>query len=265
MADETTAVSPEGQEAAQPDDTALEDYQFQDEEPVEESAAEPVEEVADEPIPLELTVSELVAQEVEKAFQRIATRDGRRDKELLGAVENMISQRIPLPRPAPMDTASILDDPDAWVAERIQQLAPQVLHNEINRATLAERNYTTSVFQHVGQVMDCTPAFKDKTLGAEVVEEFQKISGNINKSLPPDVGGELLLARAYMTVMGRRNTKGNALSGNNGIKGGVGGVKSSATSPLAKAKPLKLSPDVQRLAKIWDYKEEDLQRVFKDA
>jgi hypothetical protein len=81
METDTTVAAPiEGNDDAQPD-TALEDYEFQD--TPEEGEVEP--EVTPEPIPepVPMTPEQIMAQAEERAFQRMASWSGRRDKELL--------------------------------------------------------------------------------------------------------------------------------------------------------------------------------------
>lgn len=268
MADDIAEVTPQGLDETQPDDSgALENYQFQEEGDVDggEVTTEPATPVA------EPTTADLMQQAEERAFQRMASWSGRRDKELLDAVGNMINQRIPQQQQTqqpfqPSDPASILENPDAWVAQRIQQLAPQVLNQEISRVTAAERNYQSALIQSTGQIMDSDPLFNDKAFGQEVIQEIQREFGNINKGLPPDINARLLVSNAVTNIYRRKaGEKTNALAGNTGVKGGVGGITAGASQPPSKSKPIKLSPDAQRLAQRWGYKEEDLQRVFKDV
>jgi len=266
MADDTTDtdISPpevsDGLGDAQPDDQLASDAITDDATPDEGEGVQQAEE-------LPLTPEQIVQQTMNQEFQRWATYQGRRDKELLGTFEQLVNQRIAgLRQPAstPSDPATILDNPDAWVTQRIQQIAPQVLHNEINRVTAAEQNYTAALIQHAGQMMDGDPLFADKSLGNEVIAEIQKGFGSVNKNLPPNINAQLLISNAVTNIY-RRNAgqKTNALAGNKGVKVGVGGVKAGTPSKSSKRIIEKLDPDAARLAKMWNYKEEDLQRAFK--
>ncbi|MDO8733569.1 MAG: hypothetical protein Q7K21_00225 [Elusimicrobiota bacterium] len=270
MPDDIAEVTPQGPDGAQPDDTALEDYQFQED--VQEEGVGEDAQVADEVLPEvapEPTAAELMTQAEERAFQRMASWSGRRDKELLDAVGNMINQRLPQAAQQPVtpsDAATILDNPDAWVAQKIREMTPGVLTQEINRVTTAERNYNAALIQQAGQLMDGDPLFNDKTFGGEVIAEIQKEFGTVNKGIPPDINARLLIGNAVANIYRRKSgEKTNALAGNTGAKGGVGGVKAGTTPVLTKGKVIKLSPDAKRLADRWGYKEEDLQRVFKEA
>lgn len=267
MPDDIDAVIPqERNDDTQPDDTALEDYQAgtmgKASEDEGASASEPE-------TPPEPTAAELMQLAEERAFQRMASWSGRRDKELLDAVGNMINQRLPqvVQRSIdPSDAATVFDNPDAWIAKKIQEMTPQVLNQEINRATAAERNYTSALIQHAGQIMDGDPLFNDKTFGQEVIQEIQREFGNVNKGLPPDINARLLVSNAVTNIYRRKaGEKTNALAGNTGVKSGVGGVKPGATALPNRGKAIKLSPDAQKLAQRWGYKEEDLQRVFKEV
>jgi hypothetical protein len=263
METDTTVAAPiEGNDDAQPD-TALEDYEFQD--TPEEGEVEP--EVTPEPIPepVPMTPEQIMAQAEERAFQRMASWSGRRDKELLDTIGGLIDQKFQRTQQVvePTETASILDDPDGWAERKIRQLAPRVMYEEQTRATTEQNNYNSALIQHAGRMMDSDPLFTDKEFGGQVIQEIQTQFGTINKQLPPDVNAQLLINSAVANIYRKKGVKTNALSGNTGVKTGVGGVSPSGKASTP-AKAPKLSPDAQRLAQRWNYKAEDLERVFAE-
>jgi hypothetical protein len=270
METDTTVAAPSvGEDDAQAD-TTLEDYEFADDNegdaaPQDAVVTEPAAEPAAEPV--QPTPAELMQQAEERAFQRMASWTGQRDKDLLNTIGGMIDQKFSQTKrieQEPPNVSSILDDPEAWLDQRIREKAPRVMLEEVERATTAERNYNSSIIQVAGQMMDNDPLFKDRDFGAEVIKEIQQQFGGLNKQLHPNVNAQLLINSAVVNVYRKRagqNT--NALSGNTGVKSGVGGVKPGNVVPL-KSKPVKLSPDAEKLARRWGYKEDDLARVFKD-
>jgi hypothetical protein len=261
METDTTVAAPiEGNDDAQPD-TALEDYEFAGE--VEEGAT-PIPDPVPEPV--QLTPEQIMAQAEERAFQRMASWSGRRDKELLDTIGGLIDQKFQRTQQIeaePTEPASILDDPDGWAERKIRQLAPKVMYEEQTRISTADKNYTSALIQNAGRMMDNDPLFADKEFGGQVIEEIQAQFNNINKQLPPDVNAQLLINSAVANIYRKKGVKTNALSGNTGVKTGVGGISSSGKTP-APAKAPKLSPDAQRLAQRWNYKAEDLERVFAE-
>jgi hypothetical protein len=262
MADETMVNPPE---EGTGDQTELENYQFaEDEEGAEDTPEQEV--VPEEPPPAQLTPDQIIAQAEERAFQRMTTWIGRRDKELFDHIDQKFNNVGNIQKTVIEDTepASILDDPDGWAERKIRQLAPKVMYEEAERVSTADRNYTSTLIQSAGQIMDNDPLFSDKNFGNQVIAEIQQQFGGINKNLPPDVNAQLLINSAVTNLMRKGKGKGNALSGNTGINTPVGGVGPSMTPPKKAVNVPKLSPDAQRLAQRWNYKTEDLERVFKE-
>jgi len=208
---------------------------------------------------------EIIRQAEERAFQRTASWMGRRDKDLMDHIGNLIDSRIRTvaPLPASTDPTSILDDPDRWTESKIRAAVPQILNEEIQKRMQADQGYTAGVIQHAARIMDSDPLFEDKTFGAEVVAEAQKQFGTLQKNIPPDVAAELLINKALASVNRRKMLeKKNPLAGNQPGKV-VGGI-TAPPAPAAKPKVPKLSESAQALAKRWGYSAEDLAKVFKD-
>jgi hypothetical protein len=245
MEDDTQATSPETVE-----DAGAETQEEAQEEQVEEAVVESQAPSADD----------IISRAGEQAFQRMASWQGRRDKDLLDNVGHIIDSKFQQSQAAPKEDTTIYDDPDGWINKKFQETMPHMVNQEIQRRTTQDQQYTSEVIQYAGRIMDADPLFQDKALGNEVINEVQKTFGKVNKGLNPDVSAQLLVSNAYTNVMRKKNVKANPLAGNGGAKG-VGGVTAPVgTSP--KAKPVKLTAEAQKLATRWGYSDEDLGKVF---
>jgi hypothetical protein len=220
--------------------------------------------------PPQLTADEIIRQAEERSFQRTASWIGRRDKDLLDNIGNLINSRIPKqqyqPPPQPkVDPAALLDNP----GEALRQMGfvsaadvPRLVHETIGQATAAEQRYNADLIQNAAALMDSDPMFADKNLGNAVVNEIQQSFATIDRRLPPQVAAQLLVNGA-VTNIARKATmaKSNPLAGNKPVSGPMGTVK-PPVAPAAKAKPIKLSAETAALAKRWNYSQDDLARVF---
>ena len=240
------------------DDTLGTPTPGQEPEPPTAPEPEPTPAPTPEPEPTAPTADDIIAQAGEAAFQRMASWQGRRDKDLLDNVGQIIDSKMTQSQPAPETT--MYDDPDGWVEKKFQEKIPQMMDQEIYRRTTQDQQYTSEVIRYAGSLMDKDPMFADKDLGNEVISEVQKNFGSLNKGLTPDVSAQLLVSNAFSNVMRRRNVKGSPLAGNTGA-GNVGGITPPAGTP-PKAKPVKLTDEAQKLADRWGYSEEDLGKVF---
>lgn len=218
------------------------------------------------------TAEEIRRQASEEAFQRVASWIGRRDKDLMDNLGNLINSRIPPPQqqpPAPpVDAAAILERPDAAMQQMGYVKAsdiPRIINDTIGQQTAAEQRYNAEVVQQTAALMDADPIFQGeegKKLGAEAIEEIQKGFRTLDKRLPPQIAAQLLLNGAVAGVSRKRIlTKPNAFAGKTPVKGPMGTVTPPVATP-AKAKAPKLSADAAALAKRWGYSEEDISKVF---
>jgi hypothetical protein len=215
------------------------------------------------------TPDEIIRQAEERAFQRTASWLGRRDKDLIDNIGNLIEQRLKTAVPAPQTTEktdinSLLENPDAWAESKLRTVVPQIFDQELQRRTKAEQQYTTELIKNAGSIMDSDPLFNDKEFGKQVIEEVQKGFGSLDKRLPPDVNAQLVINNAITSVYRKQAlTKKNALAGNQPGKT-VGTITPPATQKTTVKAP-KLSDTAQSLAKRWGYSNEDLAKLFPDG
>uniref|UniRef100_A0A6M3LM82 Uncharacterized protein n=1 Tax=viral metagenome TaxID=1070528 RepID=A0A6M3LM82_9ZZZZ len=254
MDDDTLVAPPEGQE---PEPTP---QPTPEPEPAPEQTPEPP------PPPPPPTQEEIMRQAEERAFQRMASWQGRRDKDLFDSLGNLIDSRLrsnqppPVPSP-PSDPATILENPDAWAEAKLREAFPRILDQEVQRRTQQDTQHTSEVVRQAGAIMDSDPLFQDKELGSEVIAEIQK-NFNTVRGLQPNVAAQLLVSNAVSAAFRKRTlTKTNPLAGNRPVTGPMGTVK-PPVAPVAKPKPVKLSEEAAALAKRWNYSAEDISKVF---
>jgi hypothetical protein len=222
--------------------------------------AEPIEPVSP-PEPPALTTDQIMEQASEKAFQKIASWQGRRDKYLFNALGDMIEKKVSniQQQAEPLSSVDYLNNPEGWA--RI--VVPKILNEEISKQTHAEQKFTSEVIRVAGGMMDGDPLFADKALGKDVITEIQKNFGNLDRKIPPNMAARFLINDAVTSVYRKKSgQKPNALAGN--VPGKVHGSINPPAS-AAKASPVKLSDAAEKLAKRWGYSTEDISKVFKES
>ena len=193
---------------------------------------------------------------VEKAFQKTASWLGRRDKELLDNVGNLIEQKMGQIGPEPISASpdAMLENPDQWIKTKFQQMRQE--------ETQEQATYNNTMFKSAGHLMDTDPLFTDKELGTAVLEEVKKLSPQIDRRLPADAAGNMLVKDALANVYRNRASKKiNPLDKNQPGNAPLGTITPPAPTPI-KGKAPKLSPMAAEMAKKWGYKEDDIKRVF---
>jgi hypothetical protein len=215
--------------------------------------------------PPPLTPDEIIQRAEERAFQRTASWMGRRDRELIDNVTNMIDQKmrsmIP-PQPAPAsDPTQLLENPDLWAEQKI----PQIIDRYVATRTQAEQSYMANVIKNAGGMMDSDPLFADKDFGAEVIAEVQKQIGHIDKRQSPDIAARLLVNDAIAAVYRQKTSvKTHPLGGNVPGKAPAGQtppVGNKGSSP----KMPKLSDVSMRMVKQWNYDPETVAKLMEKA
>lgn len=220
------------------------------------------------PPPPPLTPDEIIQRAEERAFQRMASWQGRRDKDLFDSLGNLIDSRLrtqqPPPPPPASDPATILENPDAWAEGKLREALPRILDQEVQRRTEQEQRHAGEVIRHAGAMMDGDPLFQGaegQKLGNEVIGEMQKNFGSV-RGLNPQVAAQLLVSNAVASIVRKKaGLQTNPLAGNKPTTGPIGTVK-PPPAPAVKPKPVKLSSEAAALAKRWNYNEEDIARVF---
>jgi hypothetical protein len=205
---------------------------------------------------------------VEKAFQRTASWMGRRDKDLIDNISNIIDARIrnivpPQAPPQPMtsDPAALLENPDAYLEARFKTAVPRIIDQEITRRTQREQAYFTNTVKNTARLLDSDPLFDDKALGAEVVAEIQARLPHVDKRLPEDVQAKLLVSDSLAAVYRKqRMAKVNPLANNTPGKAPATQGPPAATKPSVKVP--KLDAYTMKWAKEWGYKDEDIAKLY---
>lgn len=238
----------------------------------QEPTPEPQPEPEPQPAP-SLTPEQIAEQAAEKAFQRIASWQGRRDKELFDNLGNIIDTKFrtiqpqsPAPLPnTPTDPVTLLENPDAWADAKLRAAVPRIFNEVIQQKTEQEQRYASDLIRHTGTIMDTDPLFSDKAFGEEVIKEIQGTIGGIDKSIHPSIAAKLLVNSAVTNVYRKKAlSKVNPLAGNKPVAGPNGTVKPPAPA-AAKPKPVKLSDEAKKLKERWGYSDEDLAKIFPEG
>ena len=223
-------------------------------ESTEPTENEVTEDVVEEQAPAYIT-AEQMREALDKQDSSFRSWLGRRDKETLNHIGNVINERL-----AEQET------PDE-VSTRLLENPREVIRSEFkayqNEMTQKQTKHLNSTMDTVGQLMESDPLYTDKDLGDEVVAEIGQMvkSGKIDPELPPEAAGKIALADAVVSVFRKRaGEKVNPLSKN------TPGNTSSGLKPPAKQTPNvkvpKLDDVTAEFAKKWGYSDEDLARVL---
>lgn len=183
---------------------------------------------------------------------------GRRDKETLSHIGEIIDQRIQSVRPKESDdeySTRLLEKPREVIRAEIEAFSAE--------RSKKETTHLNKTMESVGGLMESDPLYSDKDLGNEVVEEIKKMiqSGKVGSDLPPASAGKLMLADALSNVFRKRQSKKTNPLSTNKPGGGAANLNAPA-APTKKAKVPKLDEFTQRMAEKWGYKEEDLARLY---
>lgn len=221
---------------------------------VNETPTEPVGDDAPkaaEPAPRQPTPDEIVAQAEERAFQRMASWQGRQNKELLDKIERRLQSLAPAKEKS---EPKKYDDPDQWFEDKFNE--------KVATVTEREKAWQNEIVTEVGAIMDGDPLFSDKLLGTAVIAEIKDNFAIAKKTKDPALAAELLVNNAVRAVMRKQNAGKNKLSGNTPVNRGPGVMPAKETATAVK--PVKISSYAREAAKKWGYKEDDLKKVFTD-
>jgi hypothetical protein len=221
---------------------------------VTESTEETTEEVTE---PAYITAEQMQAA-LEKQDASFRSWLGRRDKETLSHIGNVINERLATQQPsesADEMSTRLLENPratlrtefEAYEAERTQKQA-----NHINKAV-----------EVIGMTMESDSLYADKDLGNEVVSEIKHMvqMGKVNHNMTPEAAGKVMLADALANVVRKRQgAKTNPLNQNK-PDGGGGNLKPPAT-PAKKVKVPQLDAETKKMAEKWGYTDEQLAGLY---
>ena len=180
---------------------------------------------------------------------------GRRDKETLNHIGNVINQKLAKQESPDEVSTRLLENPREVIRSEMQAYESE--------RTQKQTSHLNSTMDTVGMIMESDPLYLDKTLGNEVVAEIKQMvqTNKINPNLPPEAAGKLALADAVVNVYRRRaGVKTNPLSANAPANTGPG--LAPPAKPAVKVKMPQLDEVTKKMAEKWGYNAEDLARVY---
>lgn len=210
------------------------------EQPVEEVQEETYEEASEETQGEEQQQEEAhpedpVSQIEDRLFQRFASWQGRRDKDMMQALGSFIEQKLPGKQAeAESDGPTVYDDPDVWFEKKLNQKKQEQMQF-VQKAMVSAANV---VMQNPKLV-----PFK-----AELAKEIQRAAPRMSQNIPPEQAGAMVANEAISNYfINKASTPQNPLQNNKGVQAPVGGVmgKTSTVKPQSKI-PKNLSPQAQK-------------------
>lgn len=222
-------------------------------------AVEPVVEKVEEPIveepQIQYMTPEQVAETVSRETNQLKTWLGRRDKDLLNQVGNIIDERLSKKMETPEELSSkLLEDPVNTIRE--------IMTETQNQQTTKTQQHSTDTLTHLGTMMDSDPLYQDKDLGNELVDEVKKQfqTGKVDESLSPQAAAKVVHAEALANVL-RARKKANPLKANQ-PGSSTGTIMPGTSSVKTTPKMPDLSEDTKKWAKKWGYSDKDLIRIY---
>ncbi|MHC4525149.1 MAG: hypothetical protein ACYSU8_06405 [Planctomycetota bacterium] len=218
---------------------------------------EPTEEMTDNEVqePAYITTEQL-QEELKKQDQSFRSWLGRRDKETLSHIGNVINDRLSQRQETPDEVSTrLLENPREVIRSEFQAYQ--------NEMTEKQTTHLNTTMETVGQLMESDPLYTDKNLGNEVVTEIKKMvqTGKVDHDLPPGQAGKVILGDALSNVIRtRQNAKTNPLASNT-AQNTTTGLQPPA-KPTAKIKVPKLDNMTKTMAEKWGYSEEDLAKLY---
>ena len=213
----------------------------------------------------------------ERAFQRVASWMGRREKEtrdaILSNVSQLLDQRLPRQHSeqspvidSKIDAATLLDKPGEVLSQLLRTEVPKIINETHRQQTQAEQQFTIDFIRNAGSMMDSDPLFSGKEgreLGNEVVQEVLKAHGAVDRNLHPSVAAQLIVNQAVANVVRKRaGVKTNAFAGKQPAGKGYGTVN-SPPAPAQKTTPIKLDSVAASIAKYFGNTEKEIQEFLK--
>lgn len=209
----------------------------------------------DEAPPQEPTIQELLDARDAKIQSSMQSWLGRRDKDLIDAIERKFESKLESVKPKQKEEFNF-EDPLPQIETHVRNILTQEQRKEYE--------YTQSVVNAAGRLMETDDLFEDAELGNEVVEVIKSDIGRIKKNVPPDIAAELLVSNALKKVYkARKGQKKTAFDGKKPTGEKLGSVTPS-TSTDKKEKMPKMSDLAGRMVKTWNYSPDDVKRILSE-
>lgn len=207
------------------------------------------------------TLDEIIERAAKAGFDRTASWIGRRDKDLLNQVGQLING-IRSEFAAGRDPAQKQDDNGKEAFDAFVENPSRWLDQELSRRQANVNSRFQTIVGHAGQLMESDDLYQDRDFGMEVVNEVKNVLPTLPPNLDPRAAAELLVARATQAAIRKKGgVKGNAYSGKTAAGVPIGGVK-PGSSVGGKPKVQKLSDKTEEFAKKWGYTQDDLAKIF---
>jgi len=205
--------------------------------------------------PAYITTDQL-QEELRKQDQSFRSWLGRRDKETLSHIGNVINERLSQRQETPDEISTrLLENPRDVIRSEFKAYQSEM--------TQKQTTHLNNTMETVGQLMESDPLYTDKSLGNEVVAEIKKMvqTGKFDSDLPPNQAGKVILGDALSNVIRtRQSAKVNPLSANTAQNTSSGLQPPARSTP--KPKVPKLDDVTKTMAQKWGYSEEDLAKLY---
>lgn len=181
---------------------------------------------------------------------------GRRDKETLNHIGDVINERLSQTQETPDEVSTrLLENPRDVIRSEMEAYESERTQKQTTHLNMA--------METVGTLMEADPLYQDKDLGNEVVEEIKQLvkTGKVDSNASPTQAGKIILADALSSVIRKRQgAKTNPLEKNTASGGGANLQAPAKTT--VKLKAPKLDDVTTQWAKKWGYSEEDLSKLY---
>lgn len=234
----------------------------------------PEEPAVEEPPPVvpppQLTPDQIIERAAEMSFQKMASWQGRRDKDFLTNISQMIESRVPQPQAQPaapsIDPATLLENPDAW----LEQAVPKVLSNYAKQEQAKVEAFNNEIVRHIGNQISTDPIFageeneSNKVARKAILDEVTSSIAKVDRSLPPNIAARVVYNEAVSGIYRKAvNTKVNPLAKNTPITGPQGTLTPPVhTSP--KARPVVLDDVARAFKNAYKMTDEEVAEYLKE-
>ena len=241
-------------------------------EPTPAEPVEPTPEPEPAPEPPQPTPAELAAQAEERAFQRMASWQGRREQVLLDSIGNMIrsiqpQQQVQQPANDPqIDAAKFLENPGQALSQMLRTEVPKIFQETVSTQSRAQQAHTNDVIKNAADIMQSDPLFAGKEnteFGTSVAKYVVENLHTMDRSIPPKLAAKLLVQDAVLADNRQKAIKGNPLAGNKPVTGPMGTISAPAKQP-AKSNPVKLDSATKQMARVLRISEAEAAKMLAD-
>lgn len=265
---QTPPVEGQGQEPTVTEPSIREELDALNTPAVEPPVVEPPPEAAQPP---QLTPEQIIERAAEVSFQKMASWQGRRDKEFLTNISQMIESRVPpaqTPSPAPpsMDPATLLENPDAW----LEQAAPKILTKLAQKEQAKVEQYNNEIVRHIGITISNDPIFAgdenevNKETRKAILDEVTANISKVDRSIPPNIAARMVYNDAISGIYRKTiNARVNPLAKNTPMTGPSATLTPPVHTP-PKARPVVLDDVAKAFKNAYKLTDEEVAEYLKE-